>query len=124
MAYPIRIPPWTGLLRNVWTTRRFSYVQQFQCGPPRKVNVRLIYDDDDILVVVEDISHRIQVFIDPGGRIGIWEDNSAVLLVIIFFHYPELLIQRLALIGDPVKIRPHRVEGIGDVRETASACRS
>ena len=64
-----------------------------------------------------DVLHLRKRHIEPGRRVGIRENNSAVLTVILFLHNLEILIQSRLLIGHAEKLRPYRIEGIGDVRE-------
>ena len=65
----------------------------------------------------ENVFHKIQILVERGRRIRIREDHTAVLFVIIFFHNPELFIERLAFIRNAVQIRPHFIERICNIRE-------
>ena len=82
-----------------------------------EINVRLIYDHNHILVVLQNIFDIRKILCNSGRSIWIREDHTAVCPVIIFFYNAKIFIKRLALIRNAKYICPYIVKRIGDIRE-------
>ena len=92
-------------------------MNQLQSALSAEIHISLIDDDHYVLIVTDDILDLGELHKDSCRSVGIRKDHAAIFPVIILFHNPEILIQRLTLIRNPEHICPDIVEGIGDIRE-------
>ncbi len=82
-----------------------------------EIDIGLVHDHHHVLIVPQDILHLLKRQETAGRRVWIRENDAAVRLIVIPGTDVEIRVQRPRFIGDPEKFRPHRIEGIGHVRE-------
>ena len=80
-----------------------------------KVNIGFIHNHHHIPIGPQDLLHQRQRLVDPGGSIGIGKNHPSVGTPVILRANVECLVQRTGLIGNPVQLGPHVIEGIGDI---------
>ena len=73
--------------------------------------------DNHIRLMAKDILHLFQRHQKPGRGIGVGENNTAVLTVIILRADGKIRIQRRCLIQNPEQFRPNLVKRIADIRK-------
>ena len=107
----------TGLREGLHNDQIIILIYERQGALPSKINIGFIHHHNDIPVRLNDCLNfrKRQQF--SCRRIGIWKDYAAILSLVILRMNAECLIQRNLLVRDAKHLRPHIIEGIGNIRK-------
>ena len=93
----------------------FIRVKQENRALRAEVHIRLVDDDNAVLIVLQQVLEELERHTAAGRRVRVRQDDTAVRLVVITHIDAEILVERHVFVRNAEQIAPDRIERIGDV---------
>ena len=81
-----------------------------------EVHIRLVDDDNAVLIVLQQVLEEPERYAAAGRRVRVRQDDTAVRLVVITHIDAEILVERHVFVRNAEQIAPDRIERVGDIR--------
>ena len=94
----------------------FVFIQQRNRALCAEVHIRLVDDDNAVLIVLQQVLEELERHAAAGRRVRVRQDDTAVRLVVIAHIDAEILVERHVFVRNAEQIAPDRIERVGDVR--------